>query len=283
LSDGIALDVRSDICWSDATSITVMGRDLCHDIIGRLDFGSFAFLLLTERMPSEAQGRLFNAALVSLVEHGITPNAIATRLTHLGAPESLQSAVAAGLLGLGSRFVGTIEGAARFVTEGVGRLTADGDEPGAAVDDAAVDDAAVDDAAVRAEAERIVADIRARGEHIPGIGHPIHEPVDPRAEVLFELAETSGFPTLPIRLVRAVAVAGSAASGRALSVNVTGAIGTVVALLGLDWRIARGLGVIARTVGLVGHLREELAQPMATTLWQTTDAAATRHVHRPES
>jgi len=268
LSDGIALDVRSDICWSDETSITVLGRDLCHDIIGRLDFGSFAFLLLTERMPTEAEGKLFNAALVSLVEHGITPNAMATRLTHLGAPESLQSAVAAGLLGLGSRFVGTIEGAARFVTEGVGRLTAQGDES---------------DAAVRAEAERIVADIRARGEHVPGIGHPIHKPVDPRAEVLFELAETLGFPTLPIRLVRSVSAAATEASGRALPVNVTGAIGTVVALLDLDWRIARGLGVISRTVGLVGHLREELARPMATTLWRTTDEAATRHVHRPET
>lgn len=272
MSDGTALDVRSDICWSDEKSITVLGRDLCQDIIGRLDFGSFAFLLLTERMPSEAEGRLFNAALVSLVEHGITPNAMATRLTHLGAPESLQSAVAAGLLGLGSRFVGTIEGAARFVTEGVGRLTADGDDPDA-----------VEDVAVRAEAERIVADIRTRGEHIPGIGHPIHKPVDPRAEVLFELAESLEFPTLPIRLVRAVAAAAGEASGRALPVNVTGAIGTVVALLDLDWRIARGLGVISRTVGLVGHLREELARPMATTLWRTADAAATRHVHRPET
>src|SRR5690606_21104056 len=182
---------------------------------------------------------------------GITPNAMATRLTHLGAPESLQSAVAAGLLGLGSRFVGTIEGAARFVTEGAARLTAAGDDS---------------DAAVRAEAERIVAGFRERGEHVPGIGHPIHKPVDPRAERLFEIAEAEGFPTLPIRLMRAVAAAGSEASGRALPVNVTGAIGTVVALLGLDWRIARGLGVISRTVGLVGHLREELARPMATTL-----------------
>src|SRR5690606_21799581 len=77
LSDAPALDVRSDICWSDATSVTVLGRDLCTDIIGELDFGSFAFLLLTERMPSAAEGTLFNAALVSLVEHGITPNAMA--------------------------------------------------------------------------------------------------------------------------------------------------------------------------------------------------------------
>jgi acyl-CoA synthetase (AMP-forming)/AMP-acid ligase II len=110
-----------------------------------------------------------------------------------------------------------------------------------------------------------------------------YKPTDPRAEVLFELATSLGFPTLPIRLVRAVSAAGSEVTGRALPVNVTGAIGTVVALLDLDWRIARGLGVISRTVGLVGHLREELAQPMATTLRRTTDAAATRHVHQPRT
>lgn len=257
------LDVRSDICWSDETSVTVLGRDLCQDLIGKVDLGSFAFLLLTTRTPTEAEGALFNAALVSLVEHGITPNAMATRLTYLGAPESLQSAVAAGLLGLGTRFVGTIEGAARYVTEGVANLGLD-----------------AGDDAVRAEAARIVAGIRERGEHVPGIGHPIHKPVDPRAEALFEVAKQHGFPSVHTRLTRAVSAEASTVYKRQLPVNVTGAIGTAVALLDVDWRIARGLGVIARTIGLVGHLREELDQPMANTLWRTTDDAATRHIPR---
>ncbi|GAY08116.1 hypothetical protein [Pseudonocardia sp. N23] len=140
-----ALDVRSDICWSDETSVTVLGRDLCADLIGKVDLGSFAFLLLTERMPSDAEATLFNAALVSLVEHGITPNALATWLTYLGAPESLQSAVAAGLLGLGSRFVGTIEGSAQYLAAGADALGPD-----------------ADDAAVAAEATRIVEGFRSR-------------------------------------------------------------------------------------------------------------------------
>ncbi|RTL69886.1 MAG: citryl-CoA lyase [Pseudonocardiaceae bacterium] len=257
-----ALDVRSDICWSDETSVTVLGRDLCTDLIGKVDLGSFAFLLLTERMPSDAEATLFNAALVSLVEHGITPNALATRLTYLGAPESLQSAVAAGLLGLGSRFVGTIEGSAQYLAAGASSLGAD-----------------ADDDAIAAEATRIVEGFRSRREHVPGVGHPIHKPVDPRAEALLDLATSLKFPDVPGRLLRAVSAAASEASGRSLPVNVTGAIGASVVLLGVDWRIARGLGVIARTVGLVGHLREELAEPMANTIWRTTDDSATRHLH----
>lgn len=263
-ADHHELDVRTDICWSDEKSVTVLGRDLCHDLIGTIDLGSMAFLLLTERMPTSPEARLFNAALVSLVEHGITPNALATRLTYLGAPESLQSAVAAGLLGLGSRFVGTIEGSAQLLTAGVTALGTD----------------EVPDDAVTAEAARIVTDHRARKAHIPGIGHPIHTPTDPRAEALFALADELGFSRLPTRLMRAVAATASEVSGRHLPMNVTGAIGACVVLLGLDPRIARGVGVIARTVGLVGHLREELAEPMANTLWRTTDDAATRHLRR---
>ncbi|GLZ48841.1 citryl-CoA lyase [Actinomycetospora sp. NBRC 106375] len=255
------LDVRSDICWSDETSVTVLGRDLCTDLIGSVDLGTFAYLLLTERMPSEAEAALFNAALVSLVEHGLTPNVLATRMTFLGAPESLQGAVAAGLLGLGTRFVGTIEGSARYLAESLATLGADPSD---------------DD--VRDEARRVVDGFRAQRAHVPGVGHPVHTPVDPRAEALLDLADRLGFPTTAGRLLRAVAAAASESSGRHLPVNVTGAIGACVVLLGVDWRIARGMGVIARTIGLVGHLREELAEPIATTIWNVADESASRHL-----
>jgi citrate synthase len=253
--------IRSDICWSDETSVSVLGQDLCHDLMGKLNFADFAFLLMTRRQPTPEEGRLFNAALVSLAEHGITPNVIATRSTYFGAPESLQSAIAAGLLGLGTRFVGTIEGSARLIAEMSATL---GEDPTADQ--------------IEAEAEAVVARIRADGSTVPGIGHPIHRPVDPRAERLFELVGEGDFPTVQVAMMRAVSAAASDATGRSLPVNVSGAIGVCVNVLGIDWRISRGVGILARTAGLIGHVLEELGDPMAPELWHSTDEAATAHL-----
>lgn len=253
--------IRSDICWSDETSVTVLGQDLCRDLIGTVDFAEFAFLLMTRRQPTAQEGRLFNAALVSLVEHGITPNVIATRSTYFGAPESLQGAIAAGLLGLGSRFVGTIEGSARLISEMSAGL---GEDPSPEE--------------IRDRAEAAVSGFLAAGRTVPGIGHPIHKPVDPRAERLFELIGECGFPTVQVDMMRAVSAAASDATNRSLPVNVTGAIGVCVNVLGIDWRISRGVGILARTAGLIGHVLEEVLAPMAPELWHSTDEAATAHL-----
>ena len=254
-------DIRSDICWSDERSVSVLGFDLCNDLIGKVNFADYAFLLLTRRQPTAAEGRLFSAALVSLAEHGITPNVIATRSTYLGAPESLQSAIAAGLLGLGDRFVGTIEGSAFLIS----RLS---EELGATPSREQIS----------TSARREVSNFLASAEPVPGIGHPIHKPVDPRAERLFEVIAECGFSPLQGDIMRAVSTEASDAVGRSLPVNVTGAIGVCVNVLGIDWRIARGLGALARTAGLIGHVMEELLEPMAPRLWHVTDEAATAHI-----
>ena len=109
--------LRSDIAWSNAEAIGVHGYDLCNDLIGRIDFGAMAFLVVTGRLPTDSEARLFNALLITLVEHGIVPSTLAARMTYAGAPESMQAAVAAGLLGLGSVFVGSTEDAARMLSE----------------------------------------------------------------------------------------------------------------------------------------------------------------------
>src|SRR5919205_2826464 len=109
------MSFETSVGTSDADSITVMGRDLARDLMGKATLSELAFLLVQRRMPTAEETRLFDAVLVSLAEHGLTPTVLAARLTHTGAPESLQGAVAAGLLGAGSVFLGVVEDTVRFL------------------------------------------------------------------------------------------------------------------------------------------------------------------------
>jgi citrate synthase len=244
--------MRSDMGWSDADHIVVRGYDLPGELLGKVDFGGMAFLELMGRLPTPQEAAVFNALVVTLVEHGMTPSAIAARMTYLGAPEALQGAVAAGLLGLGTVFVGTIEGSAKFLQEALRDAPPDAD--------------------LEALAAAIVADHRARKAQIAGLGHPVHKPDDPRTPRLFAIAEENGFRGRYVALMEAVRVHAEAASGRVLPLNATGAIGALASELGIPWQVSRGLGVMARAVGLVGHILEESRTPMARTIWETVEA-----------
>lgn len=251
--------LRSDIAWSNAEAIGVHGLDLCQDLIGRVDFGAMAYLSVMGRLPDANAGRMINAILITLVEHGIVPSTLAARLTHAGAPEALQASVAAGLLGLGSVFVGSTEGAARLLGDALRERTVAPDE-------------------MPALAREIVQQHRARKQFLPGLGHPIHKPVDPRTVRLFAIARETGFHGPHVALVEALAQAATEAYGRPLPVNATGAIGALCCEMGLPQQAARGLGVMARAVGLVGHVLEESRQPLAMELWHRTEEEATAHM-----
>ena len=229
--------IRSDLGWSTVDRIVVRGKDLPGEILGTLNLGDMAFFELTGRVPDPKESRLFNAMAVTLVEHGITPSALAARLTFLGAPEAMQAAVAAGLSGLGSVFVGSMEGAAKLLSSG-----------------------------------KSAPEIVAENKRIPGLGHHLHKPIDPRAVRLFEIARETGFYGKHCALMEAVG------KEKGLVVNATGAIGALACELGLDWRAVRGIGVMARAVGLVGHLLEESRQPMAETIWHQVEEEATKHI-----
>jgi citrate synthase len=236
--------LKSDLGWSTVESIVVRGKDLPAEILGHLNLGDMAFLELTGRAPDARESKIFNAMVVTLVEHGITPSAIAARMTYVGAPEALQGAVAAGLLGLGSVFVGSMEGVARILCEAVAR--------------------GKDAKAVLAENKRM-----------PGLGHPIHKPIDPRSRRLFEIAKETGHYGRYCRLMEDIA------RERGITLNATGAIGALACELGLDWKIVKGLGVMARAIGLVGHILEETRDPMATEIWERVEEEATAHL-RPK-
>jgi citrate synthase len=151
----------------------------------------------------------------------------------------MQAAVAAGLSGLGSVFVGSMEGAAKLLSSG-----------------------------------KTAQEIVAQNKRIPGLGHHLHKPIDPRAVRLFEIARETGFYGKYCALMEAIG------KEKKLVVNATGAIGALACELGLDWRAVRGIGVMARAVGLVGHLLEEAREPMAETIWHQVEEEATRHIRK---
>lgn len=254
--------LKTDMGWSTPDRITVRGLDLPSKILGQVNLGDMAFLELTGRLPTANESRMFNAMVVALVEHGVTPSALATRLTYLGAPESLQGAVAAGLCGLGTVFVGTMEGMTKLLYDALPKDKTSDDLP--------------------ALAAKTVADFRARGQAIPGIGHPLHKPVDPRTPRLFQIATECGLSGRYVQLAQLVAKEAERASGKVLPLNATGAIGALCCEFGFDARICRGLGVMARAIGLVGHILEEIREPMAREIWQRVEDEATEHA-RPKS
>lgn len=250
--------IRTNIAWSEVDKITVKGYDMCGDILGKLSLGDIAFLMLTDRLPNARESVMFNAIAVTLVEHGLTPSALATRLTYTGAPEAMQAAVAAGLCGLGSVFVGSMETAARVLQETL-------PEPKAAAD-------------LPKLAKEAVARLRARKELVPGIGHTLHKPVDPRAPRLFQIAAEQGYDGPYVKLMQLIAKEAEAASGKVLPVNATGAIAAIASELGLPWKIVRGIGVFARAIGLVGHILEEMKEPMAYEVKRWAEQEATAHL-----
>lgn len=257
--------IRSDLGWSTTDRITVRGLDLANEIIGHFNLGDMAFLEFTGRKPTPAESKLFNAVTVTLIEHGITPSSIAARMTIAGAPEALQAAVAAGLCGLGSVFVGSMEHAAVMLEQALPYGT---------------DHSRADLVQLAAE---IVDRYRAEKRIIPGIGHPIHKPVDPRVLRLFAIAAETGFNGRYVDLMKCIHARAEAASGRMMPINATGAIGALACELGFPPRSVRGLGVLGRAIGLVGHIMEEWEQPMAVEIWRRVDEEVSEAARKKRS
>lgn len=229
-----------------AGDLVLRGHSVVDELMGVRSLSDVTYLHLGGRLPTAEQAAVFDAMLVALIDHGMTPSVLASKLTAFGAPNALQGAVAAGLLGVGDRLVGSIENAAHFL----GDLLADA-PAGAALEDIA--EAAVD----VASAERRI---------LPGIGHRFYQELDPRTERLFAIARENDLEGRCVELMRLLSESASRRHGRPLIVNVTGAIGALVNEVGLPWQAGRGLGLISRTIGLVGRLLEPDDVPIAEVL-----------------
>ena len=240
---------------SDRDSITLLGHDLADEIMGHVGFGELAFWLAAQRRPSPGEVRVFEAVLAALADHGFTPTAIVTRLTWLSAPDSVQGALAAGLLGGGSRFLGVTEDTGRFLDA---VLVSAGELP---TDDAGWDALALE--LVRAE--------RSAGRFVPGLGHHVHKDVDPRTPRLMQIATEEGLVGPHLSLFAAVGRVHPQVLGRTLPLNGAGVCGAALADLGLPLPLLRGFALLARTAGLVGQLAEELRNPVANDIFLSVD------------
>jgi citrate synthase len=256
-TDGLAFP--TSLGTSTADEIRLLGRNLASDLMGKVGFGELAFWLVALRRPSAAETRVFEAVLVALADHGFTPTAIAARLTYLSAPDSLQGALAAGLLGGGSRFLGVTEDCGMFLHEVLEQQT-----DGLPTDDAGWDELALA-AVLRAREDRRL---------VPGLGHPVHKVEDPRTPALIAIAEEEGLRGPHLRLFEAIGRVHPQVLGRRLPLNGAGVCGAALADLGLPVELLRGFALLARAAGLLGQLAEERRRPIGMDAYLAVDRNA---------
>lgn len=228
------------------------GRDnLVDDLIGKASFVDVFMKQTFGRVPSDAERQVVDAVLVALMEHGMTPSAIATRMVYSSSPENLQAGVAAGLLAVGSRFIGTMEQAATLLA----RIVDAEDGPKVA--------------------RAIAQDHRQRREPVPGFGHHLHKPDDPRSGALLGLARNLDKSGPHAAALSMLAAEVDAAAARHVTVNATGAIAAVLGDIGIPVPLMRGFAVLARTAGLIAHIAEEQRDPSGRFIWDLVDKAMT--------
>jgi citrate synthase len=241
----------SHIAQAYPDRVEVRGRDLCGDLMGRLSFTEYFHLLLTGREATDDQRFFLDLLLVAIAEHGMMPSNVAARMTLAADPDSLQGAVAAGILGAGPVLLGTSGACAHLLEEAQSRVMG-GEEADAVAAD-------------------IAARIRASGGKVPGFGHPVHRPVDPRAERILELADARSVSGPHVYLARSLRDAVAATWGKPLTMNVSMPIAAVMLDLGYSADAVKAVPVLARTAGLLAHLAEEQLHPIGLQLGEQAD------------
>ena len=230
MRDGGTGAAVSHISQAYPDRVEVRGRDLTGELMGSVTFTEYFHLLLTGHQPTDDQRYFLDLLLVAIAEHGMMPTNVAARMTLAADPGSLQGAVAAGILGCGPVLLGTSEECARLLQS---------KDPVAEV-----------------------RSIRAAGGKVPGFGHPVHKPLDPRAERILALADERGVSGRHVALAREVRDAVAEAWGRPLTMNVSMPIAAVMLDLGFPATVVKAVPILARTASLLAHLAEEQQQPL---------------------
>ncbi|MFQ5850487.1 MAG: citryl-CoA lyase [Candidatus Binatia bacterium] len=223
--------------------ILVRGYDLTEELVGKITFTDMTFLMLVGRLPTPGEARMTDALLTILVEHGMVSNVVAARLIYHSAPEAIQGAVAAALLGAGSVHLGSSEWSAKMLQEALPRESPETDLDAIAVS--------------------VVDRYAATRTRIPGIGHRTHAEGDPRANRLFQIARETDVCRRYCELIQRISRVSEERRARRLPVNVTGAIAAIALDLGLPWQMTKAFALIGRTLGVMAHIGEEIRNPMA--------------------
>jgi len=242
------------IATSDSHTITVRGQDLCSDLIGKVDFTDYFWLLVTGSTPTETQRKITNACLVAIAEHGLVPSVQAARMTLAAAPEAWQGAMSAGLLGMGTVVAGSSEIAGRYIAEVLEERRASGTD-------------------IETAARKSLEGLKARRAKVPGLGHPQHSEGDPRANVLLAYADELGVSGDNIACLRALGKIAPEVMNRPLPINVSGAIPALMLDAGWPLEAMKGVPLLARAAGLVAHLFEESQRSIGFIMSHKADLA----------
>jgi citrate synthase len=260
---GPATQPTTGISGSNPETIVIRGHDLVQDLIGRISFTDHVWLLVCGTLPNDVQRRILDATLVAIAEHGLVPSVQAARMTLAAAPEALQGAVAAGLLGCGSVILGASEAAGRLFTE----VVALHEKAGATLEQAAGE---------------VVGRYRSEKRAIPGYGHPLHKGFDPRAKRLIELSRELGVFGRHSQAALAVESVLPSVIGKPLVMNISSAIPCVLLDAGYPLLALRGVPILARSAGLIGHLLEEQTHPIGFAMSHAAASAISYDGPAPE-
>ena len=220
--------------------IFVRDYDLNKDLLGKISFSQMVCLMLQGRLPTADEGKMIDAMLIVLVDHGMTTGAAAARMTFHSAPEAIQGAVAAAILGAGSVHLGSSEYCAKMLHDALSK------------------DADLDAVALKTVERRL-----ANNQLIPGIGHGIHTDGDPRAARLFEVAQETKVHGRNCELLKKIGKVADQKVGRHLPVNVTGAIAAISQDMGFHWQMSKSFAILGRALGGLAHVGEEIRRPIA--------------------
>ena len=242
------------IATSDADSVTVRGHDLCDELIGKIDFTDYFWLLVLGEKPNRPQRAMMDACLVAIAEHGLVPSVQAARMTLAAGPDAWQGAMSAGLLGMGSVVAGSSEQSGRYLAELLARAGAEGSD--------------IEPVVIASLEEH-----KAQRRKVAGLGHPQHSGGDPRADRLLAIADELGVSGPHIAALRVLGQHASRIIERPLPINVSGAIPACILDAGWPLDALKAVPLLARTAGLSAHLYEESQRPIGFIMSHKADLA----------